>query len=358
MPVIERFFHAWERRLALADDPERKVRAFDWGAGELGNGDDPAHDERQVLHEHAREALGSSHSYFQPDEVSDLRIENNEVRFKTPLPSSYEKNNTAHGLLFPGSPGGPAVVVLPQWNARDGAHDGLCRLLNLYGMSALKLSLPYHGPRKPDGLTRADYALSPNVGQTLHACRQAVQEARVAVSWLVEQGYGPVSIVGTSLGSCIAFIAFAHDERIRTGVFNHISPYFADVVWRGISTRHIREGLERHVDLDELRELWLPISPQSYVHRLARGDRRSLLIWARFDLSFPPDLSRHLVDEFERLDAPYERFILPCGHYTTAKFPFNFIDGFAIARFLKRQLNQEKKSTRGRKEAKSRGRSI
>ena len=246
----------------------------------------------------------------------------------------------AHGVWFPASPNGPAAVVLPQWNARGRAHDGLCWLLNHYGMSALKLSLPYHGPRKPEGLTRADYALSPNLGRTLHACRQAVQETRVAVSWLVEQGYGPVCIVGTSLGSCIAFIAFAHDERIRAGVFNHISPYFADVVWRGLSTRHIREGLEGHIELEELREIWLPISPQAHVHHLARGNRLSLLIWARFDLSFPPDLSRQLVDEFERLDAPYERFILPCGHYTTAKFPFNVIDGFTIARFLKRQLGK------------------
>jgi hypothetical protein len=338
MSLIRRFFHAWERRLAIADDPERKILPFDWGAKDLGNGDDPAREARQVLHEHARDALAKSHSYFQPDEVSNLKVEENEVWFETPLPSVYEQNNTAHGVLFPASPRGPAVVILPQWNARGGAHDGLCRLLNLYGMSALKLSLPYHGPRKPEGLTRADYALSPNLGRTLHSCRQAVQEARVAVSWLIEQGYGPVGIVGTSLGSCISFIAFAHDPRIEAGVFNHISPYFADVVWRGLSTRHIREGLEGHLGLDELRELWLPISPQAYVHRLAGGSRFSLLIWARFDLSFPPDLSHQLVEEFDRLDAPYERYVLPCGHYTTAKFPFNFIDGFAIARFLKRQL--------------------
>jgi hypothetical protein len=190
----------------------------------------------------------------------------------------------------------------------------------------------------PSGLVRADYMLSPNLGRTLHACRQAVQEARSAVSWLRLEGYGPIGIIGTSLGSCIAFIAFTHDIHIRAGVFNHISPYFADVVWRGISTRHIRQGLERWVDLEELRTIWLPISPASYVHRLKGQDRRSLLVFARYDLSFPPDLSRKLVREFEKHGIDHETSVLPCGHYTTARFPFNYMDGLAIARFLKRNL--------------------
>jgi hypothetical protein len=190
----------------------------------------------------------------------------------------------------------------------------------------------------PKGLLRADYILSPNVGRTLHACRQAVLETRNVVSWLGEKGYGPIGVVGTSLGSCIAFIAFAHDSRIQTGVFNHISPYFADVVWRGLSTRHIRQGLERNIELDELRTIWRPISPLSYVHRLKGQDRRCLLVFARYDLSFPPDLSLELTREFERMKIEHEQFVLPCGHYTTAKFPFNVLDGLAMARFLKRRM--------------------
>ena len=39
-----------------------------------------------------------------------------------------------------------------------------------------------------------------------------------------------------------------HDERISAGVFNHVSGYVADVVWRGISTQHVRAGLEGAVD--------------------------------------------------------------------------------------------------------------
>ena len=119
---------------------------------------------------------------------------------------------------------------------------------------------------------------------------------------------------------------------------NHVSPYFADVVWRGISTRHVRQGLERKIDLEELRKLWLPISPQSYYERLLGNRRGVLLIYARYDLSFPPDESQRLVASFEQLGIRHEKMVLPCGHYTTGKFPFNWMDGLAISRFLAKSL--------------------
>ena len=91
--------------------------------------------------------------------------------------------------------GRPAVVVLPQWNAKEGAQDGLCRLINRFGIVALKLALPYHEERRPPGMRRADFTLSPNVGRTLQSCRQAVLDARAAVSWLEREGHGPIGIV-------------------------------------------------------------------------------------------------------------------------------------------------------------------
>ena len=88
----------------------------------------------------------------------------------------------------------------------------------------------------------------------------------------------------------------AHEPRIRAQALNHVSPWFADVVWRGLSTRHVRAGLDGHIDLDRLRHLWRPISPFSYLDRIRHA--RTLLVYARYDLTFPVDLSRMLVDEF------------------------------------------------------------
>ena len=38
------------------------------------------------------------------------------------------------------------------------------------------------------------------------------------------------------------------------------------------------------------------------------------------------------------LRLPHRVFTLPCGHYTTGQFPFNWIDGLAMCRFAARHL--------------------
>src|SRR5678809_1149568 len=117
----------------------------------------------------------------------------------------------------------------------------------------------------PPELARADYIVSANVVRTVQVCRQAVLDARRAVDWLTAQGFERIGILGTSLGSCLSMLTAAHEPRIRAQALNHVSPWFADVVWRGLSTRHVREGLELDMSLEELREMWRPINPWSYL---------------------------------------------------------------------------------------------
>jgi len=228
------------------------------------------------------------------------------------------------------------VLVLPQWNADANGHVGLCQLLARFGMSALRLSLPYHDARMPPELHRADYIVSANVGRTLQVCRQAVLDARRAIAWLAQRGFTQIGILGTSLGSCLASLTAAHEPLIKAAALNHISPYFADVVWEGLSTRHVREGLEGHITLDALRQLWLPIGPQPYLDRLRRT--KTLLVYARYDLTFPVALSRRLVNDFRRMGLPHEVAVLPCGHYSTGLSPFKWLDGYVLTKFLRSTL--------------------
>src|SRR6201987_6242939 len=102
----------------------------------------------------------------------------------------------------------------------------------------------------PAEIRRADYAVSANIGRPLDAVRQGVGDIRCCLDWLEQQGYTQLGLIGTSLGSCYAFIVSAHDPRIRAAAFNHASTYFADVAWPGQSTRHIRKGLETQMDVD------------------------------------------------------------------------------------------------------------
>ena len=347
-------FHAWERRLH-AVSKDRVVRPFEWGLDWIDqNGHAPDAPPDKVLLDWASHAVSDSTHFFETPETSDYSFRpdvdgaTGALSFPSAMRTPYTENNTVRALYFEArsDTGLPrrsaqrarsrAVLVLPQWNAGPDGHIGLCRLLNRFGLSALRLTLPYHDARRPPELNRADYIVSANIGRTVHACRQAVMDARRAIGWLAQQGYERIGILGTSLGSCLSLLTAAHEPRVRVQALNHISPYFADVVWHGLSTTHVRAALEGSVDLERLRQMWLPISPQAYLDRVR--DKKTLLVYAKYDLTFPADLSRALVGEFNRRGIAHELAVLPCGHYTTGVTPFKFLDGFVLARFLARNL--------------------
>jgi hypothetical protein len=130
----------------------------------------------------------------------------------------------------------------------------------------------------------------------------------------------------------------AHEPRIGLSVQNHVSPYFADVVWKGISTRHVRKGLERNITLEELRKIWMPISPRAYFKKLSGTGQKSMLVHALYDYSFPPDLSQIVLQDYRQLGVPHSSFALRCGHYTSGVFPFNVVLGYAMCRYIRKNL--------------------
>lgn len=354
--MLSRLFHRWERRLAAAT-PDRVVRPFEWGLDWIPTNGRPPDTPRAILREWTRAALADTDRFFAVPPTTDYTVEpvrigppprdpaERAVLFPSAYTSPHPTNNIVSTRYFPARGqktrrARRAVLVLPQWNADETSHIGLCRLLSRFGISALRLTLPYHEGRMPSELHRADYVVSANVGRTLQACRQAVLDARRGIAWLAAEGYERIGILGTSLGSCLSLLTTAHEPLVRVQALNHVSLRFADVVWRGLSTAHVRQGLEGHIDLELLRELWAPISPSCYVNRI--GDRPTLLIYARYDLSFPVELSRALVEEFRRHRVPHEVASLPCGHYSSALAPFKYLDGYHLVKFLARHLRQSR----------------
>jgi dienelactone hydrolase len=390
-----RWMYAWETRLTTRDE-NRVVRPLEWGFEWIapfldthGFGDSVPGPE--ILQDNAAAEASMlrinellvrhSDSFFGYERPTDFRLESRPprlfptnvrpetlaheaelaqqaaegklqpaqfLRFTSPERTPYPENDLVNARWYPApthkDPARPkqAIIVLPQWNADAFSHNALCTLFNRMGVSALRLSKPYHDIRRPTELERSDYAVSANIGRTISACRQAVVDIRCCLDWLEEQGYEHFGILGTSLGSCYAFLASAHDARLRVNAFNHASTAFGDVVWAGQSTRHIREGLEAAgLTQERLRALWGAISPVSYYEKYQSAeaggpDKRVLFVYANYDLTFPREYSLQVVEAARRSTLNYEVRVLPCGHYTTGETPYKYIDGWYLGWFVYR----------------------
>ena len=360
------WMHDWETRLTSVDN-NRVVRPMEWGVEWTSNwpgrnGAPCGTTSRELADYFARfndRIVQNSDEFYSYKTPTDFRLERREVqvfstrevpdpkleekvrgthaeflRFTSPVATPFPENNLVNARWFPAR-GRRAVVVLPHWNADALAYNSLCRVLNWLGIAVLRVSMPYHDIRRPAGVYRADYAVSANIGRTLDSVRQGVIDVRSCLDWLELQGYSRLGIVGTSLGSCYAFIATAHDPRIRIAAFNHASTYFADVVWHGQSTRHIREALEPAIDVEDLRSAWRAVSPMVYFDKFSRWLRKSLVIYAKYDLTFLPEFSRRVVAEFANHRLDHKVVELPCGHYSMGEFPYNYLDGWQLASFLR-----------------------
>jgi hypothetical protein len=390
-----RWMYDWETRLTTRDE-NRVVRPLEWGFEWIEpfleahgfhsaipdpqvTGDDAAAEEamariNQILIRHSDVFFGyekptdfrleQRHPELFPTnvrpetlardaEIKQLAAEGKSakaqfLRFTSPERTPYSENDLVNARWYPAPEHKDsqrpkqAIVVMPQWNADAFSHNSLCAIFNRMGISALRLSKPYHDIRRPAELERSDYAVSANIGRTISACRQAVVDIRCCIDWLEDQGYEQFGVLGTSLGSCYAFLASAHDKRIRVNAFNHASTAFGDVVWAGQSTRHIRQALEEAgLTQQRLRTLWSAISPVSYYDRVASAEaggpeKKVLLVYANYDLTFPKEYSLQVVDAFKRVGLNFEKRVLPCGHYTTGETPFQYIDGWYMGWFVYR----------------------
>jgi len=361
----QKWMYNWEHRLTTRDT-NRVVRPFEWGLEWISrwpgvNGYRPSSHPDEIeqyfmsLNEKIVQNSDEFYAYTTP---TDFRLEQRRVevfqtgsnpneklarkyanklgtylRFTSAVESLYPENNLVNAAWFPAK-GRRAVVVLPQWNADAISHNGLCRIFNVLGIAALRMSMPYHDIRMPAELSRADYAVSANIGRTIDSARQGIADIRSCLDWLEQQGYTELGVMGTSLGSCYAFIASAHDPRIKVNVFNHASTYFGDVVWTGQSTRHVREGIQQVLDQERLRKALMAVSPMAYFDKFARWKKNSLMIYTKYDLTFLPEFSQQIAHEFARRKLNTEVKVLPCGHYTLGETPFKYMDAYHISRFI------------------------
>jgi hypothetical protein len=381
----------WERRIRRYEhrrwttDDNRRVQDFAWGLEHIG-GDAAEAEPSCFVRRYAEAAIENSADWFRTTPADDYLLDDeNVLTFTSSITSPWLENNTVYAQFFPargalasrdgngsrtngaahargesradsgktalknhnGSApankhpdrkGLPAVLVLPNWNAKWHGQRGLCEWLQRIGISVLRMSLPYHDRRMAAGHERADQLVGPNIGLTLQANRQAVQDARRCLRWLERQGFTRLGILGTSIGSSIGYITLVHDAAVRAGGFFHVSTHFADVVSQGMTTTHVWESLRHHVTLKELREFWAPISPMPYVERGLGAGKTAFMVYGKYDPTFLPELTEQMLAALCRHGAKPMSLGLHCGHYSLEIPPFSHIAGYRMLRFFRSAL--------------------
>jgi hypothetical protein len=264
-----------------------------------------------------RAKLDHAEEYFAlPGEITYNRS-GQLVTFESRGASSRDSpNNLAIARLFEARRRDRAVVVLPYWNSQRHELAAFGRMLAACGITCLQLSLPYHDERRTRGAGFAREMACENLGLTLLANRQAILDARACLAWLDMVGYRRLGIVGLSIGASVASIVAALDQRVAAVALLLMADDFAQAVWTGSATRHVRQSLQRRFTLDAVRGAWALVSPASYADRLARRLDHVLIVSGDLDTVFIPELAQRYVDRLRRSGGDLTWVRLGCGHYT------------------------------------------
>jgi hypothetical protein len=313
------FVQARERALAAANGPLKFAGGAAVGLEYLDAGG--AADELPGLLACVRAALSDADAFFAGSEPPTFRRQGSMLAFDSPT-SGDGPNRIARAQIHDCGNRRRAIVLLPYWNARREAAAPFGALLARCGVTCVQLSLPYHDERATIGVGFARELACENLGLTIRSNRQAVRDARACLTWLEAEGYQRIGIVGVSIGASIASIVAAIDERVRAAALLLMADDFADVVWTGSATRHVRLSLERRFGRDAVRSAWSIISPSRYAARLSARLDRLLIVSGELDTVFAPDLTRDYVERLRRLGLRPTWVRYGCGHYTLGLPPY------------------------------------
>jgi pimeloyl-ACP methyl ester carboxylesterase len=302
-----------ERRLAAEGAPLKFAGAASVGLAHLDPGGGA--DDLPGLLARVSAALGDADAFFAGGERPSFRRQGAMLTFDSPA-AGDGPNSIARAQIHDCGHRRRAVVLLPYWNASREACRPFAALLARCGVTCVQLSLPYHDERRTPGVGFARELACENLGLTIQANRQAVLDARACLAWLEQEGYQRIGIVGVSIGASIASIVAALDARVRAAALLLMADDFADVVWTGSATRHVRQSLERAFSRADVRAAWSIISPARHAARLSARQTPALIVSGELDTVFLPELSRAYVERLRGLGLNPAWIRYECGHYT------------------------------------------
>lgn len=321
--------------------------SFNWGLNYLGIQDTDIDPYIAVLRFTENHLYHSRHFFVPPLLSADkYQLTNNILSFPSSITTHVENNNMVRMEYYPTKDSSKVIIVVPHWNASSETYHRICLKLQKIGFTALRVILPFHDIRGTGGEESSTYMVSANIGLTVLAMQQSVRDILSAINWLEYLGYRKFGIMGSSIGSCCGFIAACHDSRVNGFFANLMSSYFGDVVWTGLSTRHIRQSFDAYnkscpedlkLSQEMIRKAWMLNSPISYVDKikLFNPNLKQYIMGGKYDTTFLYEYTKQILQEYDDFGINYKSSILPCGHYSLGKFWFQYIDAFHIYNFFR-----------------------
>jgi hypothetical protein len=334
---VSSYLDRWEERLAVEDDGNKPFERLVIGASIAFSGVG-ANASLLDLEKFVKRHKANSAKFFTADRGEiKYSLDGDLLTFHSDIATETEANDIVRARIYEAKDSRSAIIVLPHWNAAKWSYHALSKQLKRLGITVVELTLPYHGDRsRADGLV-ADYFLSANIGRTIRSVRQAVADSKRVIDWLYQRNYKKIGLIGISLGSCVAGLVAAHDLRVYASALILTAGDFAEVVWTGRATRHIRAAFAADTTLEPIRNIWSIISTEAYVNQISKMQHRCLVISGNRDRVVLPYLTQRFIDKLRNAGVIYSWHEFGCGHYSLGRFPFNLMTFLMLMRFFRRE---------------------
>jgi hypothetical protein len=318
-----------EDRLAKEDDLFKWATVSKWRADS----------DLATLMDWSKDQVKTSDQFFAPSATSITQA-GTSLTFTSPVVTKFPVNNLAEADYFAARGSKSAVLIIGHWNSNRTTYNRLAKIYGLSGISAVRVSLPYHDSRKPPDMPIATGMMSADLSLTIESIRQAVIDSRVIIGWLKARGYQRIGIVGASLGSLVGTLIAAHEPSVDALVGYLTCADFGELIWQSTATQHIKESLSPDVSMDQLSQAWSCVSPSSYLRRLNRPGFSMHVGYALYDTVCPLHLTHRMLEELRTYKINLYESSYSCGHNTLGIAPFMQISGFKGLMFMRQALKK------------------
>ena len=273
-------------------------------------------DPREIYRYQKSEEIPKMHFVGSNRGISEFEITFNSI-VKLPV---IPEVNRAYAYYFKPNKQSNSLCIVLHGHGSMGFSSTFyfARKLALNGIKSVLLTLPFHGKRKPEGITDGTgFFVLDSIGM-LNRFRQSVVDVRTLIDFSemgIFENMERIYILGVSLGGMVSSIAMGIDKRIEKGVFLLAGGDIEGMFWKSIAMLPLRKYVYKVASGEEIKEaekeyekidkLYDPLTFGQFIY-----PRKVLMFNGMFDYVIPHFASEKLKSAIGTAKIVY----LPAGH--------------------------------------------